>query len=174
MVTITTPATRAWTVAYDGQGRVAGVTSPVSGTAGQPGYTPAYTTQYTYSPGQTSVVAGAGTSAAVTTTYTLDGQGQAVAVADGLGHTSRSSYDADHDSTRSSDANGNTTTDKYQYIGPNGYSGPIGPNATVGQVIEEDKPAIQAYSPQNTLLTTPVITHTYDPASWPAACPRAG
>jgi len=101
-------------------------------------------------------VAGAGTSAAVTTTYTLDGQGQAVAVADGLGHTSRSSYDADHDSTRSSDANGNTTTDKYQYIGPNGV---------VGQLVEEDQPAIQAYSPLNGVLATPVITHSYDPST---------
>jgi len=101
-------------------------------------------------------VAGAGTSAAVTTTYTLDGQGQAVAVADGLGHTSRSSYDADHDMTTSADANGNVTTNKYQYIGPNG---------AVGQLVEEDQPAIQPYSPQNGVLVSPVITHTYDPST---------
>jgi len=130
LVTITTPANRAWGVGYDASGRVSAITSPVSGTAGQPGYTPAYTTQYTYSPGQTVVVAGVGTSAAVTTTYTLDGQGQATSVTDGLSHTSRSTYDGDHDVTSLTDANGNTTTNKYQYIGPNG---------ALGQLIEEDQ-----------------------------------
>jgi len=171
---ITPPSGRTWRLGYDGAGRVSGITSPVAGTAGQPGYTPAYTTGYSYNPGQTVVVQGVGTAAALTTTYTLDALGQPITTTDGLGHSSGATYDADHDVLTSQDANGNTTTEKYQYIGPNGYSGPIGPNATVGQVIEEDKPAIQAYSPQNTLLTTPVITHTYDPASWPAACPRAG
>jgi len=156
MTGITTPSGRTWALGYDTGGRVATVTSPASGTAGQPGYTPAYTTQYTYTPGQTLMVEGAGTTAAITTTYTLDAQGQAVAVADGLGNTSRSSYDANHDVTSSSDANGATTTTKYQYIGPNG---------AVGQVTEEDQPAIQAYSPQNGVMATPVITHSHDPST---------
>jgi len=153
MTGITTPSGRAWALGYDSAGRVATVTSPASGTVGQAGYTPAYTTQYSYSPGQTSVVRGAGTSAALTTTYTLDAAGEATRVTDGLGHTTTTSYDADHDVTRSSDANGNTTTNKYQYIGPNG---------AVGQLIEEDQPPIQAYSPQNGTMVSPVITHTYD------------
>jgi len=156
MTGITAPSGRTWALGYDGAGRVTSMTSPVSGTAGQPGYTPAYTTQYTYGPGQTVVVAGAGTSAALTTTYTLDAQGQATSVTDGLGHTSRGSYDANHDILTSADANGNTTTNKYQYIGPNG---------AVGQLVEQDQPPIQAYSPQNGVLATPVITHSYDPTT---------
>jgi len=150
---ITTPSGRAWQLGYDAAGRVATVTSPASGTAGQPGYTPAYTTQYTYSLGQTTVVQGAGTGAALTTTYTLDAAGETTSVTDGLGHTSHSAYDANHDVLMSSDANNNTTTNKYQYIGPNG---------AVGQIIEEDQPAIQPYVPGNGATVTPVITHTYD------------
>ncbi len=156
MTSITTAANRVWGIGYDASGRVSNLTSPVSGTAGQPGYTPAYTTQYTYSPARTTIVEGAGTTAAVTTTYTLDAAGEATGVTDGLGNTSRSTYDADHDMTTSADANGNTTTNKYQYIGPNG---------AVGQIVEEDQPAIQAYSPQNGVLVSPVITHTYDPST---------
>jgi len=162
LTTLTTPANRVWQVGYDAAGRVVSVTSPVSGTAGQAGYTPSYTTQMTYGAGQTQVVAGVGTSGALTTTYTLDNQGEPITTTDGLGHSSGASYDADHDVVTSTDANTNTTTTKYQYIGPNGYSGPLGPNAPIGQVVEEDQPAIQPYVPGNGLTVTPVITHTYD------------
>ncbi len=110
----------------------------------------------TYAPGQTRVVQGAGTTAALTTTYALDGQGQPLTVTDGLGNSSSSTYDANHDVTRSTDANGNTTTNAYQYIGPNG---------AVGQLVEEDQPPIQAYSPLNGVMATPVITHSYDPTT---------
>jgi len=123
LTSVTTPANRVWTLSYDGQGRVASLTSPVSGTVGQPGYTSAYTTQFTYSPGQTQVVVGAGTSGALTTTYTLDAQGEAVAATDALGHRSSRAYDADHDVTNRTDANGNQTLSFYQYVGPNGSTG---------------------------------------------------
>jgi len=156
MVTITTPANRNWALGYDGAGRVITLTSPALGTVGQAGYTPSYTTSYSYGMTQTQVVEGAGTSAAVTTTYTLDALGQPVRVTDGLGNTSRSSYDVDHDVLTSTDANNNTTTNTYQYIGPNG---------AIGQVIEEDQPAIQPYVPGNGLTVTPTITHTYDAAT---------
>jgi len=153
MTSITTAANRAWGLGYDGQGRVISVTAPASGTVGQAGYTPSYTTQYSYGVTQTAVVVGAGTGAALTTTYTLDAAGEAITVTDGLGHSSGASYDADHDVTASQDANGNVTTNKYQYTGPNG---------AIGQVIEEDQPAIQPYVPGNGLTVTPVITHSYD------------
>ncbi|MDQ2830575.1 MAG: SBBP repeat-containing protein, partial [Chloroflexota bacterium] len=155
MTSITTAANRAWGLGYDGQGRVISVTAPASGTVGQPGYTPSYTTQYSYGVTQTAVVAGAGTGAALTTTYTLDAAGEAITTTDGLGHSSGASYDADHDVTASQDANGNVTTNKYQYIGSNG---------AIGQVIEEDQPAIEPYVPGNSPVT-PVSTHTYDPAT---------
>jgi len=153
---VTTPAQHAWSLGYDGQGRLTTISSPVSGTLGQTGYTPAYTTQLTYGATTTQVIRGLGDSGTLTTTTTLDALGQATQTQDGLGHTAHAAYDADHDVTSSSDANGNTTTDKYQYIGPNG---------AVGQVIEEDQPPIQPYSPQNGVLVSPVITHTYDPAT---------
>jgi len=162
---ITTAAGRTWSVGYDGAGRVSGITSPVAGTAGQPGYTPAYTTGYSYSPGRTVVVQGMGTSGALTTTYTLDGQGQPLTVTDGLGHSSGASYDVDHDVLTRTDANGTQTTNAYQYVGPNGYSGASGISGTVGQVVEEDQPAIQPYVPGNGLTVTPTITHTYDPTT---------
>ncbi len=130
---ITTPSGRAWGLGYDAAGRVVALTSPVAGTAGQPGYTPAYTTGYSYSVGQTVVVQGVGTSAALTTTHTLDGQGQPITVTDGLGHSSGATYDADHNVLTSADANGHTTTNTYQYIGPNGYSGPLDLNARSGR-----------------------------------------
>ncbi len=152
LTSITTAANRTWAIGYDAAGRVSGVTSPASGTAGQPGYTPAYTTQYSYSPGRTVVVEGAGTSAAVAMTYTLDAAGEVTSVTDGLGNTSHSAYDADHDVTTSTDANNNTTTNKYQYIGPNG---------AVGQVVEEDQPAIQPYVPGNGATVT--TSYVYDP-----------
>jgi len=40
LTSITTPANRVWALGYDEQGRVSTLTSPVSGTAGQAGYTP--------------------------------------------------------------------------------------------------------------------------------------
>ncbi len=114
LVTVMTPAGRTWTIGYDPFGRVGSLTSPVSGTAGQSGYTPAYTTQFTYGATGTQVIAGYGTSGALTTTYTLNRQGQATSVTDGLGHSSATTYDHDHDVTSSTDANGNTTTYAYQ------------------------------------------------------------
>ena len=53
MTGITTPMTlagtlavqRNWTLGYDGSNRLTSITSPISGTVGQAGYTPAYTTQ---------------------------------------------------------------------------------------------------------------------------------
>jgi len=152
MTSITTAANRAWGLGYDGQGRVTSVTAPASGTVAQAGYTPSYTTRYSYGVTQTAVLVGAGTGGALTTTYTLDAAGEAITTTDGLGHSSGASYDANHDVTASQDANGNVTTNKYQYIGPNG---------AVGQIIEEDQPAIQPYVPGNSAVT-PVITHTYD------------
>jgi len=74
-------------------------------------------------------------------------------------------YDANHDVLTSVDANNNTTTNTYQYIGPNGYSGASGVSGTVGQVVEEDQSAIQPYVPGNGLTVTPTITHTYDPTT---------
>ncbi len=76
LVTVTTPAGHAWSLGYDGQGRLTSITSPVSGTAGQAGYTPAYTTQMTYGATATQVIRGLGDSGALTTTYTLDALGQ--------------------------------------------------------------------------------------------------
>ncbi len=135
MVTVTTPAGHAWQLGYDSMGRLSSMTSPVSGTVGQAGYTSSYTTTFTYTPGQTVVVEGASSSAPLTTTYTLDGQGQATAVADGLGHTTSSTYDADHDVLASTDANGNTTTYGYQYVGPGASSGLGGPVGLVTQTV---------------------------------------
>ncbi len=43
LTSVTTPYTqtaRTWSIAYDAQGRVASISSPLSGTLGQPGYTP--------------------------------------------------------------------------------------------------------------------------------------
>jgi len=152
MVTMTTPANRAWQLGYDMVGRVTSLTSPASGTVGQAGYTPSYTTQYTYGLTGTQAVEGAGTSGAVTTTYTLDALGQPITVTDGLDNSSGASYDVDHGVLTRTDADGHVTTNTYQYIGPNG---------AIGQVVEEDQPAIQPYVPGNSPVT-PVITHTYD------------
>jgi len=157
LVTVMTPAGRTWTTGYDPFGRVTSVTSPVSGTAGQPGYTPAYTTQITYGATQTQVIAGYGASGALTTTYTLDGQGEATGVTDGLGHSSRSSYDAAHDVTSSTDANGHTTTYGYQYVGPSG---------NVGLITQTVAPSVTLYSPLNPVSTTIVTTRTYDPTTY--------
>ena len=113
LISVTTPytqATRTWTLSYDDAGRLVSLSSPVSGTLGQAGSTPAYTTLLSYTGGTTQVVDGAGTSGALTTTYTLDGAGEATQVTDGLGNTSSATYDADHDVLTHTDANGNTTT----------------------------------------------------------------
>jgi N-acetylneuraminic acid mutarotase len=63
LVTITTPYTQSahtWTLAYDMFGRLSSLTSPISGTPRQAGYTPAYTTKVLYTPAmtQTQLIAG--------------------------------------------------------------------------------------------------------------------
>ena len=133
LTSVTTPATHIWALAYDSNKRVSTITSPISGTVGQSGYTPAYTTTFTYSAGQTVVTEGQGDPGQLTTSYTIDGQGQATVVADGLNHTRQFTYDADHDVTSSTDGNGNVTTNHYQYIGSGN---------SVGQLTEVDHPAI--------------------------------
>jgi RHS repeat-associated protein len=158
LVTITTPYTQSphtWTLAYDPFGRLSSLTSPISGTPGQAGYTPAYTTTVLYTPGmtQTQLIAGYGTSAALTTTYTLDAQGQATQVQDGLGHGTTTSYDADHDVLAGTDANGNQTTNLYQYVGPTG---------STGLLTQTVQPPIQAYSPLNGTLDSPTTRHLYN------------
>ncbi len=168
LVTVTTPytqATHAWTIGYDSAGRVASITSPFSGTAGQAGYTPAYTTQFGYSPGQTVVTQGAGTSAALVMTYTLDGSGEATATQDGMGDTTQTVYDADHDVLSATDGDHNTTTSYYAYVGPNGYSGPLGAQGTTGLVTETLQPPISPDYPGDTL--TPIsTTYSYDPSTY--------
>jgi YD repeat-containing protein len=99
------------------------------------------------------VVDGAGTSGALTTTYTLDGVGEATQTTDGLGNTSGATYDADHDVLTSTDANGNQTTNSYQYVGPNG---------STGLITQTVQPKIQAYSPLNGTLDNPTTVHTYN------------
>jgi YD repeat-containing protein len=153
LTSITTPANRVWALGYDGQGRVSTLTSPVSGTAGQAGYTPAYTTAISYTRGRTQVVVGLGASGALTTTYTLDAQGEAVATADGRGDTSQASYDSDHDLLTRQDPNGNGTTNAYQYVGQ---------DSSVGLITRTVQPAIQPYSPLTGALITPTTTYRYD------------
>jgi len=157
LTSITTPANRVWALGYDGQGRVSTLTSPVSGTAGQVGYTPAYTTAISYTRGRTQVVVGLGTSGALTTTDTLDAQGEAVATADGLGDTSAASYDSAHDALTSKDAAGHTTTNAYQYVGQ---------DSSVGLITRTAQPPIQAYSPLNSALITPTTTYRYDATTY--------
>ena len=132
---------------------MASLTSPISGTAGQAGYTPAYTTSFAYNPNQTVVTQGAGTGAAIVLTYTLSAQGEATATQDALNHTTQRSYDSDHDVVTSVDGDGNTTTNYYQYVGP---SGPGGLGST-GLVTETLLPAISSPNlPPN--MTLPVST----------------
>jgi len=151
-----TPITHTWSIAYDAQGRVASISSPVSGTTGQLGSTPAYTTAFTYTPGRTVVVEGYGTTAALTTTYDLDAHGQPIAVTDGLTNRTASAYDQNHDITRVTDARGNVTTNAYAYVGPYG---------SAGLVTETDQPGIAAYIPTN--ATSPVTTtYRYDPTTY--------
>jgi len=159
LTSVTTPYTQTahtWSIAYDAQGRVASISSPLSGTLGQSGFTPAYTTAFTYTPGRTVVVAGVGTTAAVTTTYDLDAQGQPIAVTDGLANRTAYAYDQEHDITRVTDARGNVTTNAYAYVGQYG---------SAGLVTETDRPGISAYIPTN--ATSPVTTtYRYDPSTY--------
>ena len=155
LTSVTTPATHTWTLVYDSTKRVSTIASPSSGMVGQVGYTPAYTTTFTYNAGQTVVTEGQGDPGQLTTTYTLDGQGQATVVADGLSHTRQFSYDADHDVTTSTDGNGNVTTDHYQYIGSGN---------SVGQLTEVDHPAITPLYPGNAAVA-PTFSYAYDPSS---------
>ena len=155
LTTVTTPATHTWTLAYDSLGRLSTITSPISGTVGQTGYTPAYVSRFTYNNGQTIVARGCGTSSELDTTYTLDGQGEPTMVQDGLGHATTFTYDQDHDVLTQTDANHNTTTSIYQYIGANG---------SYGQVTQTTAPAIHPGYPSNT-LTAPTTYFSYTPAA---------
>jgi len=101
------------------------------------------------------MIRGLGDSGALTTTYTLDALGQAIQTQDGQGHTAHAAYDADHDVTSSSDANGNQTAHTYQYVGPGG---------SVGLLTQTTLPAVGLYVPGNT-PTTSLITNRYDPAT---------
>ncbi len=156
LTSITTGMGRTWSLGYDGQGRVRGVTSPVSGTVGQLSYTPSYTTQYNYGVGQTQIVAGYGTSAALAVTYTLDTQGEATNAKNGLGYGDSVVYDIDHDILSTTDANGNVTTDAYSYVGPNGC---------MGLITQTVQPKIQAYSPLNPNMDPVITTRVYDPVT---------
>ena len=157
LVTVTTGADHQWTLGYDPLGRLASITSPMSGTAGQAGYTPSYTTAFSYTAGQTVVMEGYGTTAALTHTYTLDAQGQATAIQDGLGDTTHATYDQDHDVLTSVDANGHMTTNLYQYVGPTG---------STGLVTQTVRPALTSYvAPGN--ASDPVTTrYRYDPTRY--------
>ncbi len=123
LVTLTTPSGEAFTLGYNTAGQVVSLTSPATGTVGQAGYTPSYTTKISYLSGATQVSTGYGTTAALTTIYTLDGQGEALVTTDGLGHARYATYDADHDVLTRTDANNNVTTNIYQYAGPTGSVG---------------------------------------------------
>ncbi len=155
-----TPITHTWSIAYDAQGRVASISSPLSGTTGQPGSTPAYTTAFTYTPGRTVVVEGLGSAVPVTTVYTLDAQGQPLSVQDALGNTSSATYDADHDVTRRTDARGNVTSYGYQYVGP-----PDTALTTTGLLTQTVQPPVQTYTALNGTLTPLTTTYTYAPTS---------
>src|SRR5205085_1935860 len=72
---------------------------------------------------------------------------------DGLGNTSSATYDADHDVLASADANGNQTTNTYQYVGSNG---------STGLITQTVQPKIQAYSPLNGTLDNPTTVHKYN------------
>ena len=152
LTTITPPSGRTWLLGYDSQGRLSYMTSPVSGTVGQAGYTPAYTTLFIYNPGQTLVVDGYNAPGQLTTAYTLDSQGEATAVTDGLGHSTVSLYDFDHDVLYRQDGDGNVTTNYYRYVGP---------TASTGLITETVQPAIQPYSSLNPTTVQPTTRYTY-------------
>jgi len=168
LTSVTTAAGHTWTLGYDATGRLTSLLSPISGTVPtQAGYTPAYTTTLTYPtgvPAQTLVVVGAGTPGALRTTYTLDVQGQATAVTDGLNNTTSSTYDADHNVLSRTDANGNTTTYGYQYVGPGGAA--LGLSGSVGLVTQTVRPPIAynclAGDPGCPAPAAVVVTATYN------------
>jgi YD repeat-containing protein len=116
LTSITTPLNQTWSLGYNSIGQLITITSPVSGTSGQGGYTPAYTTKITYNTGTTILVEGSGTTAAITTTYTLDGQGEATSIFNGIA-TTHAQYDPDHDVIQSIDGNTNPFTNTYLYVG---------------------------------------------------------
>ena len=60
-------------------------------------------------------------------------QGEPLTVTDGLQNSTSSTYDTDHDVLTSTDANGNTITNTYQYVGAPGTP------ATVGLLTETDR-----------------------------------
>ena len=160
LITVTTPytqATRTWTLGYDPQGRLTSITSPVSGTSGQAGYTPSDITQFTYGVSQTTAIEGYGSSQPLTHTYTLDAQGNAPQTMDvsGQGHVRVAAYDVDHDVISGTDGLGNTTLYTYTYAGPTG---------SVGLLTQQQQPAISpAYF---TAPKTPVVTtYSYDPTT---------
>ncbi len=157
LTSITTGMGRTWSLGYDGLNRLVTVTSPPSGTVGQVGYTSAYTTQYTYIPGQTQVVRGYGTTAALTSTNMLDAMGEIITMTDGLNHSASARYDTDHDILSRTDANNNSTTYSYSYIGPNG---------STGLVTQTVQPKMQAYSPLNMSMDPVVTSYAYDPGTY--------
>ncbi len=146
LITITTPGGHAWVVGYTAEGRLASITSPVSGSV------PAYTTAFAYAAGQTVMVEGYGSPAPVTTTYMLDAQGELVAVTDALSDTTSYVYDANHDITSTTDARGNTTAYSYTYVGP---------SQNVGLLTQRTDPPIAAYTTTNSLVS-PVTTYSYN------------
>ena len=153
---LTTPAQHLWGFGYDASNRLTTITSPISGTVGQPGYTPSYITRFDYSAGQTVVTRGYGTAAALVTTYSIDAAGRATAIADGLGHTRRYSYDANHDLLTSQDGAGNTTTATYTAAGP---------SASFGLPTEIDYPQIHPNYP-GAALAAPVAYYAYNPTTY--------
>ncbi len=162
LLTITVPSGRQWALGYDALGRVSRVTSPQSGTVTTaPGYTPAYTTAFTYTPGQTVVVEGFGSPHPVTTTYALDKQGEPTTITDGTGHQTSATYDADHDVTSRTDANGNLTQYGYQYVGPPGASPAL---TTTGLLTQTISPPVAAYTTTNSLAPV-VTTYAYNPGT---------
>jgi len=97
----------------------------------------------------------------VTMTYTLDGQGEPLTVNDAQGHTVGATYDADHDVTSRTDANGNLTQYGYQYVGPPGASPAL---TTTGLLTQTISPPVAPYTTSNT-LTPLVTTYNYNPGT---------
>jgi YD repeat-containing protein len=149
--TVTTPGGHAWTLGYDSSNRLISITSPISGTTTQPGYTPSYTTEIAYGSGTTTVTEGYGTPNALATTYTLDGGGEPTAIADVLGHTTSMTYDGYHDVLTTQDPDTNLITNTYTIV-----SGAVGLPASV------TKPAITPYG--STTPQWPFTSESYSAA----------
>ncbi|HXT37623.1 MAG TPA: SBBP repeat-containing protein, partial [Chloroflexota bacterium] len=113
LTSVTTPMSQSWTLGYNAAGQLTSLTSPISGTLGQAGYTPASTTTFSYGAGQTQVIEAAGTTQALTTTYTLDAEGDPTIVKDGAGDATTTTYNTCHEPLTIRDPNGNTTTNHY-------------------------------------------------------------